>query len=377
MGALNWNKEITEHNQELYKQRKNKSTIAANDDISLSIEVLNWANGDTLANEAKAPEYLINNILETDSHGFLVGASMSFKTFVALGIAHSICTGKAFMGNKVFMSGKVLYICGEGKGGVSRRLKAITLTYGDFNGNLSILEDAIIIDSAPDMKRLKQAVEKIDPVLIIFDTFSSLTGETIENDNGSVAKCLRLIKETCSSFNKTSSIVVHHLGKDVTSGTRGASAFLGNTDFLFTMEKDKNLQMITSLSCTKQKEGEEFNDIHIQAEIVKLGLTNQDGTEATSLVLKSTLFIPNKEPKKLGKNEQLTYDQLVKLVKKSRTKPVFIDDLKNSVFPSLKIAESSKPKTFSRTLEKLKEKDKVLIDNNIISIPSNEDKKTY
>jgi len=349
---------------------------AANDDISQSKGGLNWANGDTLANEAKAPEYLINNILETDSHGLLVGASMSFKSFFVLGLAYSICTGNPFMGHKVFTSGKVLYICGEGSGGISRRLKAITLTYGDFNGNLSVLENAMTIDSTADMGQLKQAVEKIDPVLVIFDTFSSLTGETIENDNNSVAKCLRLIKETCSSYNKTSSIVVHHLGKDTTSGTRGASAFLGNVDFLFTMEKNKNLQMMTTLSCTKQKDGEEFNDIHIQAEIVELGLINQDGTEATSLVLKSADFTADNEPKKLGKNEQLVYDQLVELAQKSGTKPVFLNDLKTTVFPCLEIAENSKQKTFQRAVDGLKEKHRVLIENNIISIPSNEDKKT-
>jgi hypothetical protein len=44
---------------------------AANDgeDPSQSEEELNWLNGDDEADNAKAAEYLINDILETNSHG--------------------------------------------------------------------------------------------------------------------------------------------------------------------------------------------------------------------------------------------------------------------------------------------------------------------
>ena len=37
-----------------------------------------------MADNATAPEYLINDILETDSHGVLAGASQAFKTFADL-----------------------------------------------------------------------------------------------------------------------------------------------------------------------------------------------------------------------------------------------------------------------------------------------------
>ncbi len=90
-----------------------------------------FSNGDDLAVKAKAPNYLINNILETDAHGILGGSSMAFKTFVAIRLAHSICTGKSFMGHDVFYSGKVLMACGEGQGALSRRIKAVQIVDGD------------------------------------------------------------------------------------------------------------------------------------------------------------------------------------------------------------------------------------------------------
>lgn len=57
-----------------------------------------FSNADELSVKAKAPNYIVNNILETDSHGILGGSSMAFKTFVAIRLAHSVCTGISFMG---------------------------------------------------------------------------------------------------------------------------------------------------------------------------------------------------------------------------------------------------------------------------------------
>lgn len=121
-----------------------------------------FTNGDELAAQAKAPNYIINNILETDSHGILGGSSMAFKTFVAIRIAHSVCTGKSFMGCEVFYSGKVLFACGEGQGALSRRIKAAALVYGDFNNKLLILNEPVRIDNQSDMARLKRQLTIIN-----------------------------------------------------------------------------------------------------------------------------------------------------------------------------------------------------------------------
>lgn len=122
---------------------------------------LTWDNGDTLADEATAPIFIINDILEVDSHGILGGASMTFKTFAELRLAYSVCTGADFFGHKVFNTGKVLYVCGEGKGALSRRIKALKLTEGDFNGNLFILRESIRIDKSDDMIKLRRAIAKV------------------------------------------------------------------------------------------------------------------------------------------------------------------------------------------------------------------------
>jgi len=265
-----------------------------------------WNDGDMLADTAKAPVFLINNILEDDSHGLLSGASMAFKTFADLKMVHSICSGDDFFGNQVFKTGKVLYICGEGKGALSRRIKALKLTDGDFKENLMVLDTSIYIDDSNHMAALKKVIKSVEPVLVVIDTFSSLVSTTDENSNSSVATCLSLIKDTCRTSSKTSSLVIHHHGKDASKGMRGASAFKNNVDFAFKMERIED-SMITIFSCEKQKDGENFQDITMKAHVVELGLERQDGSITTSLVLKPTDDLPSKKSRTGGLTQDETH----------------------------------------------------------------------
>ncbi len=273
-----------------------------------------FINGDELAVTAKAPNYLINDVLETDSHGILGGASMAFKTFVAVRLAHSICTGKPFMGREVFYSGKVLMACGEGQGALSRRIKAVKIVEGDFNGNLFVLNEPVRIDNKSDMERLRLEIIKHKPALLIFDTFASLVSDTDENSPSDTGRALRLIKETCRN-NHTSSLIIHHHGKDAARGLRGASNFTNDVDFSFSLEREAD-SMITTMTCKKMKDGDNFEEIHMEARVVELGLTRQDGKQATSLVIKqaSVNYTPPKQKIKLQINDDKALQALQKSI---------------------------------------------------------------
>ena len=288
-------------------------TGAVNDEEQSDIEGLIWSNGDTLAKEAKAPTFLINDIINTDAHGILYANSGAYKTFMTLAMAHSICTGLPFMGkHKVFTTGKVLYICGEGKGSISRRIRAAQITEGDFNNNLMILESRISIDNVAHMVQLQALIEKERPVFVIFDTFSSLASSTDENSNTEVAHTLKMISEACSN-GVTSSMIIHHTGKNAANGSRGASAFKNNTDFEFSMTRVVDCHE-TTLHCKKMKDGDDFDDINASAHIVELGIERQDGTMATSLILKPSQHEFTQQPK--TPKDELTprqYDILTEL----------------------------------------------------------------
>jgi hypothetical protein len=266
-----------------------------------------WSNANHLLNNAVPPNYLINGLLETDSHGILSGASMAFKTFAALRLVHSVCTGNDFFGHPVFSTGKVLYICGEGKGALARRMKALAMTDGDFKDNLFVFNESMRIDNAVDMAELREAIETFNPALVVFDTFASLVSNTDENSPSDVGKALRLIKETCRN-GKTSSLIIHHHGKDASKGSRGASNFTNDVDFAFEMNR-ANDSMLTTLSCKKMKDGGCFADVHMLAQVVDLGLINQDGTATTSLVLKPTESAPAKK-ERLTERQQAVLHEL-------------------------------------------------------------------
>lgn len=355
-----------------------KDAYQRNDDGSVVITdvdgtTLDFSCGDYLAINATAPNFLINDILETDSHGILGGASMAFKTFADLRIVYSICTGADFMGHSVYKTGKVLYVCGEGEGALARRLKALQIAESDFNGNLLVLKSNISIDNKVDMDRLKFAIMIIKPALVVFDTFASLVSETDENAPYQVAKALRLIKETCRN-GYTSSLIVHHYGKDATKGMRGASNFINDMDFAIEMTRATD-SMITTMSCKKMKDGENFQDIHMEAIVVELGLTRQDGKVTTSLVLKMADYVPS-ENKSKGKPLDPTSQNILSaiftaiekhgetppqsIVQKFKDSPqqlpqqvVHIDHLREFAYPYLNCAENSKRTMLKRHLDKL------------------------
>jgi RecA-family ATPase len=244
-----------------------------------------WITASELSKNATAPEYLIDNILESKTHGLLAGGSQAFKSFCVLKMAHSICTGRDFFGHTVYKTGRVLYICGEGMGALGRRIRALNIVDGDIGDNLVVKRSPLAIDNIADMDWLRQQINLFHPALIIFDTFSSLATSTGENVNEEVARALRMVNDSCSD-NGTTSIIVHHYGKDTERGSRGASAFSANVDFELSMRRDPNSDMAAILTCKKSKDGEYFDDINIKAHVVDLGMPKQNGHSTTSLVLK-------------------------------------------------------------------------------------------
>ena len=271
---------------------------------------LGFSNADEMALIAKAPNYLINQCLESDSHGILAGPSMAFKSFMALAMAHSICTGADFFNHKTFGAHKVVYICGEGKGALARRMRAVSVVHGGFNNNLLVLDQKIRIDNEDDIKAVSAKIQGIKPALVIFDTFSSMNSVTNENDNSDVAAALGMIQRNLSN-GFTSSLIVHHFGKDEERGIRGASAFTANSDFILVMKREDPESMEVSLKSIKTKDGDNFAPINAVARIVDLGIESQDGEKTTSLILSNAEQRFNGRPSSTHEKLNDLFDHLV------------------------------------------------------------------
>lgn len=245
------------------------------------VKFFDLIDGTTMAAQAKAPNYLIEYMLEDNAHGFLAGSSGAFKSFIALEMGHCIASGRPFLGNKVMKKGKVIYICGEGKGGIKRRLRAIDNKYGE-SSNIMIINRDIALNEKGMIDALSSLFSKVEPVLVIYDTLNSLSGG-IENNSSGDTSALYKALASASNVCGASTMIVHHYGKDKTKGMEGSHTFRSNADYVFTADRSDDKLLVTRLGNMKQKDGEEFQPILIELEEVGLGFNDHNDKPCHSL----------------------------------------------------------------------------------------------
>jgi len=227
------------------------------------------------------------------------------------------------------------------------------------------------------MDDLRQDFEKIQPVLTIWDTFSSLATGMDENSNGDVADVIRLIKGT-GIAGHTASLAIHHYGKDTDRGLRGAAAFKNNVDFTWEMTRVPDT-MLSVLSCIKTKDGENFEPIMMMAHVVDLGMLRQNGKPTTSLVLKPTNEKPPVKIKSLNSKNTQILAELFKAVNDNGVPPLpeiikrykgnaqecpqkvlKMDDFRTVAYPLINGPQNSKRTGFSRSISELEKQGKII-----------------
>ena len=219
------------------------------------------------------PVFLIDKLIETPATGVLLGASGSGKTFVALDWALSVATGHKWCGREV-KKGPVIYICGEGKYGISRRAGAwyhkngIKQERGQFHLTTQRMEI-----SAESSLQLISLIDKIaesfgNPAMIVVDTLArAVPSGCDENSVKDMQAWLNNIDSIRDEYD-CMVLVVHHTGhsKDATLRGRGSSAIIGALDFEAAVDKAKGL-----LLNTKMKDGEEWAPIKYSLHSVQVG----------------------------------------------------------------------------------------------------------
>jgi len=81
-----------------------------------------------------------------------------------------------------------------------------------------------------------------------------------------------------------STMLVHHTGKDASKGSRGASAFSANADFIYKLVRQKDT-LFTTLSADKMKDAEPPKSLTIELEVVDVGVPDHQGEALTSLAV--------------------------------------------------------------------------------------------
>lgn len=211
--------------------------------------------------DAPPPSWLMTSMLPKTGLAILVAPSGGFKSFIALAWALSIASGRPWLGHDV-TQGPVAYWAGEGQAGLITRIAAWRQVAGDpVLTGFHVIPDAM--DLTTDCDQFVASVTQLSPRLVVIDTLARAFGAGDENstrDMGAFIKVADRVREATGAL----VLLVHHTGKDLERGMRGSSALLGAADCVIGLRRQgPRLTVINKAPIGKQKEAEEFDDIHL------------------------------------------------------------------------------------------------------------------
>jgi hypothetical protein len=233
----------------------------------------------------RAPEYIIGELIETDTLGLMFGDPGCGKSFLAVDIALSVATGTPFHGRDT-KQGAVFFIAGEGHNGLARRFAAWGQARGVSLAGVPLFksERAAQFLDGESAKAVADAVEGLAaqhglPALIIIDTLARNFGAGDENNTKDMSEFVVAIDDLKARFPGCSVLIVHHSGHAAKERARGAMALKGALDCEFRVEKDGHeIRLIN----TKMKDAEPPQDVYFSFKAVDLdGIAKSAVLEAT------------------------------------------------------------------------------------------------
>lgn len=237
---------------------------------------------DELRKQAHSVPWLIKGVMPASSIGMMFGASGTFKSFIALDACLHIAHGLPWMGHRT-KQGEVLYLAAEGGMGLWPRIAAWHRARRLEWHKTPLKVVPLALDLSVDAWKVVEAaqVQGASPKLVVIDTLSQTFGgeENVAND---VSSYFREIGARFRQLWGCAVLVVHHSGHAATERPRGSSAMLANVDFMYGVFRDEK-EMMATVTCLKQKDGERFGDTTFRVSVHKLG-TDEDGDDITSLV---------------------------------------------------------------------------------------------
>ena len=234
-----------------------------------------------------APEWIIEDVLPADSLSVMFGESGCGKSFIALDMALSIARGAAWHGHEIDRPGPVIYICGEGKNGIKRRLRA-NAELNRFNlddvpiyisrTSIQMLDQAQVAEFVAEAEQLAQSVGK--PSLIQIDTYARNFGDGDENSTKDASRWVEAA-DLIRSSTGASVLVCHHSGLQDKGRMRGNYALKAAIDTEIVIAKADDGSV--SLRGLKMKDGEDVHQHNFTMQKVHLGV-DPKGKDYGSLV---------------------------------------------------------------------------------------------
>lgn len=202
-------------------------SVAAPDDFELLVEVpkpskLQWV-GDMP--EPKPFQWIIEGFIPRCEVFALYGAPKAGKSYVLLDMALSVARGEPWQG-RATEQGPVVWVAAEGDYSTRLRIWNYMQQRKCPPPPLHLYRYAPQLGRAGDVQELLEAVEPIQPSLILIDALIGVTRGMDENGR-EVAEVLQRAATLLNQATGATVGVIHHAGKDPNRGMRGSTAILG------------------------------------------------------------------------------------------------------------------------------------------------------
>jgi hypothetical protein len=221
----------------------------------------------------RAPEYLVDELFETETLGLIFGDPGCGKSFLAVDLGMSVASGTPFHGRAV-KQGSVFFIAGEGHNGLARRFAAWSKARNVPLSGVPLFksERAAQFLNGRSANAVGDAVALLaeqhgQPVLIIVDTLARNFGAGDENNTKDMSEFVTSVDDLKARFPGCTVLILHHSGHAEKQRARGAMALKGALDAEYRVEKTG---MQLRLVNTKMKDAETPQDIHFQFRQVDL-----------------------------------------------------------------------------------------------------------
>jgi hypothetical protein len=211
--------------------------------------------------ELPDPEWLIRGLIPEQSLIVPFGPPKGGKSFIMMSIGLHIAAGRDWFSYPV-KAGAVVYIAGEGVGGLKHRMRAMRTEYDiPLDIPFWIVTRAVNFRVAQDVDGLVNLITAtvaasrfadVPVVLVVVDTLARAMPGADENSAQEVGLVIAMADEIKLRLSCTVALV-HHEGKDETRGARGTSALRGAWDTAFRITQ---VSGTTKMEIIEQKEAE-------------------------------------------------------------------------------------------------------------------------
>ena len=236
--------------------------------------------------------WLVQDVIPEKSFVALYGPPASFKSFIAMDIAECIASGRPWLGKEINGTGPVLYIAGEGHGGIGARIAAIKQHHNTPDeAQVYVVRSQINLrSSVDDFTNLILAIDELvqtlgkDLRMIVIDTLARAFGGGNENSSDDMGAFIQATGKIQNRY-RCSLMLLHHAGKDTTKGLRGHSSLLGAVDTQMEIIRFPQTREGLILM-SKQKDGEDGQNYGFEAIEVELPLREGEMSTSKSLAIK-------------------------------------------------------------------------------------------